>query len=133
MQASLTPMVWMFSGQGTQYYHMGKVLFDCNPTFRNTILQGEKIIQQYCGFSLIEHLYNDNRDSEELLNDTTISHPSIVLVEVALARMLFAEGFRPHFVLGVHIGEISTAIISNTIPFVSGLLFVAEQVKHVYR
>ena len=129
MQANLAPMVWMFSGQGTQYYHMGKILFDSNQTFRHTILQGEKIIQQYCGFSLLEHLYDDSIESEELLNNAEISHPCIVLVEVAVARMLFAEGFRPHFVLGVNIGEISTAILSNTIPFISGLLLAAEQAK----
>lgn len=129
MQANLTPMVWMFSGQGTHYHHMGKVLFDSNKTFRDTIIQGERILQDYCKISALDYLYNlTNLDQDNnLINN--IVEPCIVLVEVAIARMLFAEGLRPHFLLGVNIGEISSAIISNTLSFSSGLLLAVEQTK----
>jgi len=129
MQASLSPMVWMFSGQGTHYHHMGKVLFDSNKTFRHTILQGEKLLQEYCNISAMDYLYNIANYTNKEKSDSIIAEPCIVLVEVAIARMLFAEGFRPHFLLGVNIGEISSAIISNTLPFATGLILAVQQAK----
>ena len=31
------PIVFMFSGQGSQYFHMGKALYQSLPTFRNSM------------------------------------------------------------------------------------------------
>src|SRR4051794_27189016 len=58
-------LVFMFSGQGSQYYQMGRIFFDGNATFRNTVLQLNDVAAPLLGRSIIDVLYNDGRRKDE--------------------------------------------------------------------
>ena len=47
----------MCSGQGSQYYHMGKDLYDAEPVFRGTMDSCSEILRPMIGLSLSELLY----------------------------------------------------------------------------
>ncbi|MCR8985513.1 acyltransferase domain-containing protein [Brevibacillus laterosporus] len=55
------PIVFMFSGQGSQYFQMGKELFDQNPSFRRWMLQLDRISSSITGESVLEILYDPTK------------------------------------------------------------------------
>ncbi len=120
-------MVWMFSGQGNQYFHMGLSLFNHNQIFRETIILGDTILQEEKGWSVIQVLYDHSKQKTDPFNEKKWTYPIVVLIEVAIAKMLLSEGYRPHYILSVHHGEISSSIITNVINLKTGLLIACEQ------
>ena len=49
-------IVFLFSGQGSQYIGMGKSLFENHTVFRNSIKKSAEIIQEQLNISLIDVL-----------------------------------------------------------------------------
>lgn len=55
------PLVFMFSGQGSQYYHMGKELFKENTVFRQSMLEMDAIAARRIGTSIVEEIYHPGK------------------------------------------------------------------------
>ena len=51
------PIVFMFSGQGSQYYQMGRDLYQENPVFRQHLLSLDEIVRDYLGKSILNQIY----------------------------------------------------------------------------
>jgi acyl transferase domain-containing protein len=62
-------VVFMFSGQGSQYYQMGRAFFDGNAAFRSIMLQLNDVATPLLGRSIIDVLYNDGRRSDESFDE----------------------------------------------------------------
>lgn len=106
-------VVFMFSGQGSQYYHMGKELFAKHPIFREWMLKLSTIVYEIIGKSVLEQLYNENKRKYEKFDRTLYTHPAIFMIEYALAQVLLESGIKPDFVLGTSMGEFASAAISG--------------------
>ena len=52
------PIIFMFSGQGSQYYQMGRKLYEQNSNFRKWMIRGDKIASEVMGLSILEHFSN---------------------------------------------------------------------------
>lgn len=52
------PLVFMFSGQGSQYYHMGKELFKENIVFRQSMHEMDAMAARRIGTSIVEEIYH---------------------------------------------------------------------------
>jgi acyl transferase domain-containing protein len=48
------PIVFMFSGQGSQYYHMGKELFLKDPLFREWMQNLDALAYEMIGQSVLD-------------------------------------------------------------------------------
>ena len=59
------PLVFMFSGQGSHYYHMGKELFEQHPGFRKWMHTLDTIVCDSMGESIVQILY-DKKSREQL-------------------------------------------------------------------
>ncbi len=103
------PLVFMFSGQGSQYFQMGGVLFRRDPVFREWMHALDAIVVKVAGYSLTKYLYEDSHHNDDLLEHTRHSHPAIFAVEYALARTLMAHGLNPDSVMGASLGEFTPA------------------------
>jgi len=90
----------MFSGQGSQYYQMGKELFILHSTFRKWMLKMDDFVQAQIGTSIIDKIYNEKRGREEQFVRTLWIHPTIFMVEYALTQVLLEEGIKPDYVWG---------------------------------
>lgn len=100
------PVVWMFSGQGGQYFHMGRQFFDTQPVFRAAMQSMDAVVIASCGRSALHYLYDPGRSLAEPMDDLVLSHPAVFMVQVAMARMLQALGFpAPDLLLGASLGE----------------------------
>ena len=103
----------MFSGQGSQYYHMGRELFAHHPVFRKWMLKLNKITQEVSGYSVIDRLYDEKKRVGASFDGTLYTHPAIFMVEYAMARVLIEEGIEPEFVLGTSLGEFAAAAVAG--------------------
>ena len=119
--------VWMFAGQGSQHYLMGRELFEQEPVFREHLLQADEIFRDRVNESLVEILYRPRRDRFEPFKRVLHSSPAILAVECALAQLLLSRGLRPDYLLGHSLGEIASMVTSGALPFEDAMLLVIKQ------
>jgi len=121
--------VFMFSGQGSQYFHMGRALYDGDDTFREWMIELDDIARVESGRSVIETLYSDECGKGDPFDRTLLTHPAIFMVEYSLAQSLMRAGVRPDVVLGVSLGSFAAAAVAGFIDVEDALTAVMRQAK----
>lgn len=106
---SESPRIGMvFTGQGAQWYAMGRELLALYPVFRRSIEEAETFLNALgADWSLLEELQRDKKTSK--VHDTKISIPICVALQIALVRLLESWGITPSGVASHSSGEISAA------------------------
>jgi bacillaene synthase trans-acting acyltransferase len=105
--------VFMFSGQGSQYFEMGRALFDQNRLFRDCMMSLDCVTQDLCGYSIIGELYFAGKRKAMPFSRTLLTHPAIFMVEYSLAHSLIESGLAPDLVLGASMGSFAAAAIAG--------------------
>jgi trans-AT polyketide synthase/acyltransferase/oxidoreductase domain-containing protein len=122
-------VVFMFSGQGSQYYQMGKELFKHHPVFREWMLEIDAVIYRRSGMTIVDKIYDAGKRKEEKFDRTLYSHPAIFMLEYALARVLMEGGIEPDYVMGASMGEFCSAAVAQ----VMSMEAVVETLLHQAR
>jgi bacillaene synthase trans-acting acyltransferase len=117
----------MFSGQGSQYFQMGRELFEGNETFRGWMVRFDEIARRSSGRSVIDTLYSDGRGKGDPFDRTLLTHPAIFMVEYSLAQCLNHAGVWPDLVLGVSLGSFAAAAVAGFIDVEDALSAVIRQ------
>jgi len=125
------PIVFMFSGQGSHYYQMGRALFDQEPLFRDWLVEGHQRVSEWTSLSMLDQLYHDQHKKSDLFNQTLYTHPCIFMVEYALAQVVMSLGVKPHYLLGTSMGEFAAACLAGCIGFEKALESVMKQAEHL--
>jgi thioester reductase-like protein len=115
--------VFVFTGQGAQWWGMGRQLLEREPLFRQTVQIIDDLFQPLSGWSLLTEM--TRLESDSLINRTDIAQPAIFSLQVALAELWAAWGIRPAKVIGHSVGEVSAA-------YVAGIYTLADAVKIIY-
>lgn len=95
----------MFGGQGCHYYQMASHLFLTHSTFREAMLRLDLIGQRILGKSVIAEIYRKDKSRSDDFSSITFTHPSIVMVQLALVSTLAAEGITADSVIGTSLGS----------------------------
>lgn len=106
-------IVFMFSGQGSHYYHMGRELYVNVPAFREKINEFDKTAVKVFGHSILSCMYNPDKKKSEIFDQTEITSPAIIMIECALAGFLMDHGIVPDYLLGASLGEFTSLIVSG--------------------
>ena len=122
-RSSARRLAFVFTGQGSQWWAMGRGLLQQDPLFRESVERCDGYFSQRSGWSLIEQLMRPEECSR--INETTVAQPAMFALQVALAERLAAWGIRPEVVIGHSIGEIAAA-------HVAGALSLSQAVDVVY-
>lgn len=117
-------VVFMFSGQGSQYYQMGEQLFNNDNTFREVMIELDGMVKKLIGKSIIKNIYQNNMGMMDSFDRLIYTHPAIFMVEYSLTQVLIEKGIKPDCVLGVSLGEYSSATIA-------GILKVEEALESI--
>jgi trans-AT polyketide synthase/acyltransferase/oxidoreductase domain-containing protein len=119
--------VFLFSGQGSHYFQMGRELFEHDPCFRTAMQRMDELVKERCGESVLAMLYHDSGAKQQPFNRTLLSHPAIFMVEYALAQTLMEAGVEPDLLLGASLGSFAAAAIAGCIDADDALMAVIEQ------
>jgi acyl transferase domain-containing protein len=121
--------VWMFPGQGAQYYQMGRELFKEEPVFREFVEKGDELAKPLINQSLIDVIYQERSNRFDPFHRLLYSHPALLLFECALAEMLKQRGLRPDYLLGYSLGEYACLVVSGAAPFGDVLTAVIKEAE----
>lgn len=123
----MTDTVFMFSGQGSQYFQMGKALYDSNRSFREWMVRLDDVARGLVGGSVIATLYSSEKAKADPFERTLLTHPAIFMVEYSLAQTLMQAGVRPDMVLGVSMGSFAAAAVAGLLEAEDALTAVVRQ------
>ena len=116
-------LVFVFSGQGPQWWAMGRELLEQEPVFRQTIQSCHDELLKLGGCSLLDELRRDDKTTR--LNETQIAQTALFALQVALAALWQSWGIRPYAVVGHSMGEVAAA-------HVCGALSLPEAVRVIH-
>ncbi|MDF5712713.1 MAG: type I polyketide synthase [Rhizonema sp. NSF051] len=122
-------IVFLFTGQGSQYLNMGRQLYETQPIFRQTIEQCDEILRPYLEHSLLEVLYPTEIEEQisSLLNQTAYTQPALFALEYALYQLWKSWGIEPDVVMGHSVGEYVAATVAGVFSLEDGLLLIAQR------
>ncbi|KAK5651402.1 hypothetical protein OQA88_12490 [Cercophora sp. LCS_1] len=107
---------FIFTGQGAQWYAMGRELFEQYPVFTQSLTHADGYLRELgAEWSLIEELGRDAKTSK--VSEAHISQPSCTAVQLALVDLLRSWGITPTAVAGHSSGEIGAAYAAGIITF----------------
>ncbi|KUJ09043.1 BcPKS8, polyketide synthase [Mollisia scopiformis] len=111
---------FIFTGQGAQYFNMGRELYFQYPVYASTMDACDEYLASIgAPFSLLDEL---NKDADvSLINEAHISQPACTAIQLALTDLLRSWGISPTAVAGHSSGEIGAAYAAGILPLESCL------------
>jgi acyl transferase domain-containing protein/acyl carrier protein len=122
-------IIFMFSGQGSQYVNMGKDLYETYPLFKETLDKGLMYLNEFNDFDYKSILFNSNGVSDTRINETLFTQPILFLFEYTLAQLLVSFGVKPNYMIGHSLGEYVAATIGGVFTFKDALKIVAKRAE----
>lgn len=121
-------LVFLFPGQGSQHYQMGRALFDTDPVFRDLMIAVDAQHLAREGVSLLSHLYGA-QPQRAPLDDIRLSHPLVVMIEYCLATALRERGLQPTRIIASSAGEFAAHAFAGRITIDTALDMMARQAE----
>jgi amino acid adenylation domain-containing protein len=116
-------VVFVFSGQGSQWAGMGRALLEEEPLFRSAMEACDQALRPHAGFSVIEEIARPEPSSR--LGETDVAQPTLFAVEVSLAALLRSWGAVPDLLIGHSVGEIAAAHVAGILDLESAARLVS--------
>lgn len=119
----------MFSGQGSQYFQMGRELYDRHAGFRSAVRRLDAIAHAMLGRSPIEEAHRGEKSMN--FDRLRYTHPAIFIIEHALAESLMADDIVPDMTFGASLGTFAAASIAGFIDAEQALRTIVAQAEAV--
>jgi amino acid adenylation domain-containing protein len=121
-------VVFMFTGQGSQYVNMGLELYQHEPLFRERLDLCIELLHEDTGLDLRQALYPAEPPAtaaSEPLNQTAIAQPALFAIEYALAGLWLSWGVKPRAMIGHSVGEYVAASLAGVFSWQDALKLVS--------
>jgi acyl transferase domain-containing protein len=115
-------LVFVYSGQGSQWSGMGLDLYRTQAVFREWLERAEAELRRLAGWSLLDALGAPAR-----LRRTDVAQPALVALQAALTELLRGWGVEPEAVLGHSAGEVVAAHAAGALGFEEALRVAVER------
>jgi acyl transferase domain-containing protein/NAD(P)-dependent dehydrogenase (short-subunit alcohol dehydrogenase family)/ubiquinone/menaquinone biosynthesis C-methylase UbiE/acyl carrier protein len=122
-------VVFLFTGQGSQYAGMSRELYRTQSTFRATIDRCDAILRGVWNQGLVNVLFSEQAEQAGLVNQTAFTQPALFAVEFALAELLQSWGIKPAAVMGHSVGEYVAACVAGVFSLEDGLKLIATRAR----
>lgn len=127
MTAAHSPLAFLYSGNGAQWPGMGQRLLTESPAFAGWMQELDAYIRPWAHFSVLEEMCAPPESSR--LGEASVAQPLLFAMQVALTRLLRAEGLHAAAVAGHSVGEIAAAWAAGRLTLDEGIRVVCARSK----
>jgi len=121
-------VVFMFTGQGSQYPGMTKGLYNGFDTYRKVIDISAAFLRENFDIDILKFILTDESDElREEINQTSVAQPLLFTVQYGIAKLLEEFGIRPDAVIGHSIGEYAATCLAGVMEFKDALRIVCHR------
>jgi acyl transferase domain-containing protein/acyl carrier protein len=125
--AAVSPLAFVYTGMGPQWWGMGRQLLQANHTFRDAIERCDAELRLHTDWSLMDELLADEATSR--MNETRISQPANFALQVALTQLWASMGITPSAVIGHSAGEIAAAYVAGGLTFSDAVRVIYQRAR----
>ena len=131
-------VAFLFPGQGSQYVNMLRELRDCDPVIAATFREADEVMQPLLGRPLTDYIFVNGDEAalaqaKRELQNTIITQPAVLTVNVALMRLLESYGLVPDMVIGHSLGEYAALVTAGVLTFGDALQIVSARGREMNR
>jgi myxalamid-type polyketide synthase MxaE and MxaD len=119
-------LVFVFPGQGSQWFGMGRRLLEREAVFREVIERCDRAMRPYGDWSLLAELTVTDA-AQSRLNEIDIIQPALFAMQVALAVLWRSWGIEPQAVVGHSLGEVAAACVAGALSFDDAVRVVCQR------
>lgn len=123
--AGAPKLAFVYSGQGPQWWGMGRELLQTSPAFRAELERVDECVRAATGWSILEELSRDEATSR--LDQTAIAQPAIFAVQMALTALWRSWGIEPAAVVGHSVGEVAAACAAGVLSLEDGVRVICHR------
>lgn len=118
-------VVFMYTGQGSQYPAMSRQLYDSSPVYSEIIDRCDELLGADAqGRTLRSVLHAEDSGA---IHETAWTQPALFAVEYALTELWRSWGVEPAAVIGHSVGEYVAACVAGVFTLEQGLALIAER------
>jgi acyl transferase domain-containing protein/acyl carrier protein len=125
-------LVFVFSGQGSQWFGMGRWLLDQAPVFHAVVERCDRAMRRYGSWSLLGELTRTDI-AQSRLNEVDIIQPALFAIQVGLAALWRSWGVEPEAVVGHSMGEVAAAYVAGALSLEDATRVVCHRSRLVRR
>ncbi|WP_394842169.1 amino acid adenylation domain-containing protein [Pendulispora brunnea] len=117
------PVVFLFSGQGSQSAGMGRELYESVPAFARAIDDCARRLEPILGLDLKRVMFYETEE----LDRTSLTQPALFVLEHALSQLWASLGIEPEAMIGHSVGEYVAACLAGCLKLDDALGLVAAR------
>ncbi|MBR9819790.1 MAG: SDR family NAD(P)-dependent oxidoreductase [Rhodobacteraceae bacterium] len=120
-----TSLCFVFAGQGSQWWAMGRQFMEHSPVFRDAVEAYDAHFKKVAGWSLVDELLADEAASR--IDDTAVTQPALFAIQAGLGALWESFGIKPDMVVGHSIGESAASYIAGGLTLEGAASFLSKR------
>jgi acyl transferase domain-containing protein len=108
-------IVFVFPGQGSQWFGMGRELMQREPVFFESLAKCDRALRPFVDWSLLEQLQSDETSPSYRLSEIDCIQPTLLAIEIALAQLWHSWGIKADAAIGHSMGEVAAAFVAGAL------------------
>lgn len=123
-------IVFMFSGQGSQFLEMGENLYNTNLRIKYYMDYLDNIFFLNTNISFVDEMYN-KKNSHLLFNDVGFGCAVLFAIQYSLAKVLMENGVEPDVLVGTSLGEFVALTVSGVLEPEAAIMYVYKVTSYI--